>query len=156
MLSSAVDSVADLVPESVPRPVAKGGVAVVGALVAFGLLKQVMALCFPSATQCLMAQRSTVWHAAPPPGEVCSLAAWDPHPRDSLSVPPVSQVVSGIFTLVVLGGVGYWWLTKQAGGEDDDFGAKASKAPPSSSSKPRGADLDDPLADAQRIMDKYK
>jgi hypothetical protein len=36
-----VDSASELVPESVPRPVAKGGVAVAGGLVAFWLLQKV-------------------------------------------------------------------------------------------------------------------
>ena len=37
-----VDSAADLVPDSVPRPVARGGVAVAGAVVAFWLLQKVV------------------------------------------------------------------------------------------------------------------
>jgi hypothetical protein len=36
-----VDSAASMVPESVPRPVAKGGVAVAGGLIAFWLLQKV-------------------------------------------------------------------------------------------------------------------
>eukprot|EP00878_Enallax_costatus_P043448 GHUV01051431.1.p1 GENE.GHUV01051431.1~~GHUV01051431.1.p1 ORF type:complete len:161 (-),score=23.61 GHUV01051431.1:73-555(-) len=36
-----VDSAAEFVPESVPRPVAKGGVAVAGVLVAFWILQKV-------------------------------------------------------------------------------------------------------------------
>jgi hypothetical protein len=36
-----VDSASDLVPASVPRPVAKGGVAVVGVMLAFWLLQKV-------------------------------------------------------------------------------------------------------------------
>eukprot|EP00877_Chromochloris_zofingiensis_P002880 jgi/Chrzof1/12593/Cz07g00090.t1 len=37
-----VESAADLVPQSVPRPVAKGGVALGGALVAFWILQKVV------------------------------------------------------------------------------------------------------------------
>jgi hypothetical protein len=38
---NVVDAAADLVPESVPRPVAKGGVAVAGGMIAFWLLQKV-------------------------------------------------------------------------------------------------------------------
>jgi hypothetical protein len=35
---------------------------------------------------------------------------------------PLPQVLSGIFTLAVLGGLGYWWLTKDnAGGGQNMF-----------------------------------
>jgi hypothetical protein len=37
-----VDSASELVPESVPRPVAKGGVALVGVMLAFWLLQKVV------------------------------------------------------------------------------------------------------------------
>lgn len=40
-----VDSAANLVPESVPRPVAKTGVAVVGGLIAFTILQKVIMKC---------------------------------------------------------------------------------------------------------------
>lgn len=38
-----VDSASDLVPSSVPRPVAKGGVAVAGVLIVFWLMQKVTA-----------------------------------------------------------------------------------------------------------------
>eukprot|EP00197_Chlamydomonas_leiostraca_P013786 CAMPEP_0202866150 /NCGR_PEP_ID=MMETSP1391-20130828/7229_1 /ASSEMBLY_ACC=CAM_ASM_000867 /TAXON_ID=1034604 /ORGANISM="Chlamydomonas leiostraca, Strain SAG 11-49" /LENGTH=161 /DNA_ID=CAMNT_0049546073 /DNA_START=150 /DNA_END=635 /DNA_ORIENTATION=- len=94
-----VDSVASLVPESVPRPVARGGVALAGTLLVFGLLK---------------------------------------------------QVISGIVTLVVMGGVAYWWLTKDDKGDESTIDVKPSK--PSG----KKADLDDPLSQADEIMKKYK
>jgi hypothetical protein len=60
------------------------------------------------------------------------------------------QVISGIFTLLLLGGLGYWWLTKGSGGDDSD------DLPPPPRKQPRGGSADDPLSEAQRIMDKYK
>ncbi len=48
---------------------------------------------------------------------------------------------------------GYWWLTKDsAGADDDDFLPKTSNKSSSSSSKDE--DLDDPLSESRRIMDK--
>ncbi len=52
-------------------------------------------------------------------------------------------------TLAVIGGLGFWWLTK--GGPDD-----ADEPPIDVSPKGKEEDLDDPLAEARRIMDKYK
>lgn len=60
------------------------------------------------------------------------------------------QVVSGIVTLGVMGAVAYWWLTKDDK-SDVDLGASSKPKPKSGKD-----DLDDPLADARRIMDKYK
>ena len=39
--SKLVESASDLVPQSVPRPLAKGGVAIVGGLIIFGLVQKV-------------------------------------------------------------------------------------------------------------------
>jgi hypothetical protein len=41
--SGLVDTATEWVPESVPRPVAKGGVAVVGGLIVFSLVQKVRA-----------------------------------------------------------------------------------------------------------------
>ncbi|GFH23555.1 uncharacterized protein HaLaN_21183, partial [Haematococcus lacustris] len=96
-LSSALESGAALVPDTVPRPLAKGGVAVVGGLVLFGLLK---------------------------------------------------QLLSGLLTLAVMGGVAYWWLTKSdPGSEVTDIDVK-----PSSRGGKDDEDLDDPLSEARKIM----
>ncbi|KAG1666531.1 hypothetical protein FOA52_014428 [Chlamydomonas sp. UWO 241] len=91
-----IDTVSDWVPESVPRPVARGGVAVLGALFVFGLIQ---------------------------------------------------KVISGFVTLFVLLGIGYFYITRN--GDDDD----TDKPPKARSS---ADELDDPLSDARRIMDKYK
>ncbi|GFH13008.1 uncharacterized protein HaLaN_08806 [Haematococcus lacustris] len=100
-LSSALESGAALVPDTVPRPLAKGGVAVVGGLVLFGLLK---------------------------------------------------QLLSGLLTLAVMGGVAYWWLTKgDPGSEVTDIDVK-----PSARGGKDDEDLDDPLSEARKIMNKYK
>ncbi|KAJ9507384.1 hypothetical protein QJQ45_006372 [Haematococcus lacustris] len=100
-VGSALESGAALVPDTVPRPLAKGGVAVVGGLVLFGLLK---------------------------------------------------QLLSGLLTLAVMGGVAYWWLTKSdPGSEVTDIDVK-----PSSRGGKDDEDLDDPLSEARKIMNKYK
>lgn len=54
-----VESAADLVPQSVPRPVAKGGVALGGALVAFWILQKVCS----HATAVFHACSICMWHA---------------------------------------------------------------------------------------------
>lgn len=63
------------------------------------------------------------------------------------------QLVSGIFTLAVIGGLGYFFLTKDSKDDededDDDDGGKKAKTK-------RSDNMDDPLADARAIMDKYK
>lgn len=63
------------------------------------------------------------------------------------------QVISGLFTLAVMGAVGYWWLTKNSGGDDEDEPPKPKQK---SSASRSSDDLNDPLSEAQRIMDKYK
>lgn len=98
---SVVETASDLVPESVPRPVAKGGVAVAGGIIAFWLLQ---------------------------------------------------KVVSTVLTLVLLGGAAYLYFRSSS--SDSDSGGSSGGG--SSSSGGRGDDLDDPLTDARRIMDKYK
>ncbi|PNH08545.1 hypothetical protein TSOC_004892 [Tetrabaena socialis] len=99
-VSGMVDKATDMVPESVPRPAAKAGVALAGVMVVF----------------------------------------W---------------VVSGVVTLALFAGVGYYLLTQQGKDSDD-----AIDVPPPSKrggSKGKGGDdLDDPLAEARKIMDKYK
>eukprot|EP00879_Flechtneria_rotunda_P015376 GHRR01016075.1.p1 GENE.GHRR01016075.1~~GHRR01016075.1.p1 ORF type:complete len:163 (+),score=48.14 GHRR01016075.1:268-756(+) len=92
-----VESAANLVPESVPRPVAKGGVAVAGVILAFWVLQ---------------------------------------------------KLVSTVLTIALLGGAA--WFYFQYGGGNGSAGAAGS------SSKGSDASLDDPLAEARRIMDKYK
>jgi len=42
MAKSAVDVAADMLPESVPRPVARGGVAVVGSLILLTIVQKVL------------------------------------------------------------------------------------------------------------------
>lgn len=56
-------------------------------------------------------------------------------------------------TLALFAGVGYYFLTQSGKGDD------AIDVAPSSSKKGGsggGKDLDDPLSEARRIMDKYK
>ncbi|KAG2435784.1 hypothetical protein HXX76_006980 [Chlamydomonas incerta] len=64
----------------------------------------------------------------------------------------LNKVISGVVTLAVVAGVGYYFLTQQ--GKDDD----AIDVTPKSGGKggAKGSDLDDPLAEARKIMDKYK
>lgn len=92
-----VDSAANLVPESVPRPVAKTGVAVVGGLIAFTILQ---------------------------------------------------KLISTVLTIALLGGAA--WFYFQYSGSDNGSSSK------SSGKQDSDVDLDDPLAEARRIMDKYK
>jgi len=92
-----VESAANLVPESVPRPMAKGGVALAGGIIAFWLLQ---------------------------------------------------KVLSTFITLALLGGAAYLYFRSSS--SNDSSGGSGG------GSKGRGDDLDDPLADARRIMDKYK
>lgn len=66
-----------------------------------------------------------------------------------------AQVISGVVTLALFAGVGYYFLTQSGKGDD------AVDVTPSSSSGKKGGsgggkDLDDPLSEARRIMDKYK
>lgn len=91
--SGLVDSAASFVPENVPRPAAKTGVAVAGVLLTFWLLQ---------------------------------------------------KVISGVVTLALFAGLGYYFLTRNAN-------EPAEKPAPKDS-----GDLDDPLSEARRIMDKYK
>mmetsp|Transcript_32474 Transcript_32474/g.71710 ORF Transcript_32474/g.71710 Transcript_32474/m.71710 type:complete len:152 (+) Transcript_32474:69-524(+) len=95
MGNKVVDQVTDFVPESVPRPMAKTGVTVLGGLIILGLIQ---------------------------------------------------KVISGVVTLVVLAGLGYYFLTRGSG-DDDVIDVGKSK---------KDDDLDDPLSEARRIMDKYK
>lgn len=62
------------------------------------------------------------------------------------------QVLSGVVTMLVIGGLGYYFLTQS--GEGGSGGGSSNSSKPSSSRK--GDDLDDPLSEAKRIMDKYK
>jgi hypothetical protein len=59
----------------------------------------------------------------------------------------LTQVISGVLTLVLFAGAGYYFLTKDV--KDDDTSSSAKKTT-------RKPDLDDPLAEAKKIMDKYK
>ncbi|KAG2451243.1 hypothetical protein HYH02_003850 [Chlamydomonas schloesseri] len=64
----------------------------------------------------------------------------------------LNKVISGVVTLAIFAGLGYYFLTQQ-GGKDDDAVDVTPKAP---GGKGKGSDLDDPLAEARKIMDKYK
>ncbi|GLC41585.1 hypothetical protein PLESTB_000699400 [Pleodorina starrii] len=73
----------------------------------------------------------------------------------------LQKVISGVVTLALFAGVGYYFLTQQGAGADKDGDAiDVTSSSSSSSSKKKGGrsgdDLDDPLAEARRIMDKYK
>ncbi|GBF96177.1 hypothetical protein Rsub_08925 [Raphidocelis subcapitata] len=96
-----VDSASALVPESVPRPLAKGGVAALGVLLAFWLLQ---------------------------------------------------KVLSTLLTVALLGGAAFLYFrsTSSGGGGDDNGGGGGGGG--------RGAkdDPTDPLADAKRIMQKWR
>lgn len=94
-----VESVSNMVPETVPRPAAKAGVAIVGGLLLFTLLK---------------------------------------------------QVLSGVFTLVVLGGLAYVFLIKGTGKDDSIDVSSSSKRVKEDDND------DDPLSQARNIMNKYK
>ena len=59
-----------------------------------------------------------------------------------------AQVVSTFITLALLGGAAYLYFRSSS--SNDSSGGSGG------GSKGRGDDLDDPLADARRIMDKYK
>lgn len=96
-----VESAASLVPDSVPRGVAKGGVAVAGVLVAFWVLQ---------------------------------------------------KLVSTVLTVALLGGAA--WFYFQYGGSSGSSDDSSKRSSGSSGSK--DVDLNDPLAEARRIMDKYK
>lgn len=91
-----VENASQLVPSSIPRPVAKAGVAIAGGVFIFGL---------------------------------------------------VQQVLSGFITLIVLGGLGYFFFTRSSSDTDDEDSNKGEG---------KGEDdLSDPLSEAQRIMKKY-
>ena len=62
-----------------------------------------------------------------------------------------AQVISGVLTVVVIGGLGYYFLTK-GDRSDDDSGSGGG----SNRSKSNDDDLDDPLADVKRIMVSLK
>ncbi|EFJ48606.1 hypothetical protein VOLCADRAFT_104657 [Volvox carteri f. nagariensis] len=96
-----VDKATDLVPETVPRPAARAGVAIASVMFIFWLLQ---------------------------------------------------KVISGVLTLALFAGVGYYFLTQQMADKDDTIDV----TPPSKKGGRSGEDLDDPLAEARRIMDKYK
>ncbi|KAG2490892.1 hypothetical protein HYH03_010809 [Edaphochlamys debaryana] len=61
----------------------------------------------------------------------------------------LNKVISGVVTLAVLAGVAYYFITKSDGGDDETIDVTPTKG---------GAkkDMDDPLAEARKIMDKYK
>ncbi|GIL82788.1 hypothetical protein Vretimale_8349 [Volvox reticuliferus] len=99
--SGLVDKATDLVPESVPRPAARAGVAIAGVMFVFWMLQ---------------------------------------------------KVISGVLTLAIFAGVGYYFLTKQAAENDDTIDV----TPPAKKGGRTDDNMDDPLAEARRIMDKYK
>ncbi|PNW71985.1 hypothetical protein CHLRE_16g687200v5 [Chlamydomonas reinhardtii] len=72
----------------------------------------------------------------------------------------LNKVISGVVTLAVLAGIGYYFLTQQGKDDDDaiDVTPKAGggKAGGGKAGGGKGSDLDDPLAEARKIMDKYK
>ncbi|GFR50406.1 hypothetical protein Agub_g12623 [Astrephomene gubernaculifera] len=71
----------------------------------------------------------------------------------------LQKVISGVLTLALFAGLGYYFLSKQSGDGDDDAIDVTPGSSGSGSGKGRGKsgdNLDDPLAEARRIMDKYK
>lgn len=60
-----------------------------------------------------------------------------------------AQLVSTVLTVALLGGAA--WFYFQYGGSSDDSSKRSS-----GSSSSKDVDLNDPLAEARRIMDKYK
>lgn len=100
-----VESAASLVPESVPRPVAKGGVAVVGGLLAFTLLQ---------------------------------------------------KLVSTVLTVALLGGAAWWYFQSSSSGGGGGSSGDAGSSSGGGGGRRDDDALDDPLAEARRIMDKYK
>uniref|UniRef100_A0A383W2U3 Uncharacterized protein n=1 Tax=Tetradesmus obliquus TaxID=3088 RepID=A0A383W2U3_TETOB len=99
-----VESASNMVPENVPRPVAKTGVAVATGLVAFWVLQ---------------------------------------------------KLVSTVLTIALLGGAA-WFYFQYAGGSGDGGSSGSGGGASSSSKRAVDGDLDDPLSEARRIMDKYK
>jgi hypothetical protein len=69
------------------------------------------------------------------------------HTRECLFFVCSMQVVSTFITLALLGGAAYLYFRSSSSNDSSSS---------SGDSKGRGDDLDDPLADARRIMDKYK
>lgn len=86
-------------------------------------------------------------------GYPCSVACWG-HVQlcNSHDVwahfPPCLQLVSTVLTIALLGGAA-WFYFQYGGSSSDD-------SKPSSSSSSKDVDLNDPLAEARKIMDKYK
>ncbi|KAG2490901.1 hypothetical protein HYH03_010814 [Edaphochlamys debaryana] len=70
-------------------------------------------------------------------------------PAQQLALAWRLAVISGVVTLAVLAGVAYYFITKSDGGDDETIDVTPTKG---------GAkkDMDDPLAEARKIMDKYK
>lgn len=66
------------------------------------------------------------------------------------------QLVSTVLTIALLGGAA--WFYFQYGGADSDKEAGGSSSGSTGSKGRSGGDVDpsDPLAEARRIMDKYK
>jgi hypothetical protein len=56
------------------------------------------------------------------------------------------QMISGVITLAVLAGLGYYFFTRSGVSDDDDTGDSGP------SKKRTDDDMNDPLSDAQRIM----
>ncbi|KXZ54872.1 hypothetical protein GPECTOR_4g944 [Gonium pectorale] len=78
-----------------------------------------------------------------------------PAAKAGVTIAGIMFAISGVITLALFAGVGYYFLTQQAGKDDDAIDVP----PPSKKSGGAGGkeqDLDDPLAEARRIMDKYK
>ena len=100
--TAAVDTAASLIPDSVPRPLAKGGVAAVGAI---------------------------------------------------LLVSFVGKLISTVIFLALLAAGGYFLLQQQGGGGSGNGNGKGKKKGGESGSGSAGSDA---LAEARRIMEKYK
>lgn len=62
------------------------------------------------------------------------------------------QLVSTVLTIALLGGAA-WFYFQYSGSDNSSSGGSSGSG---SGKTPADADLDDPLAEARRIMDKYK
>lgn len=74
------------------------------------------------------------------------------HGQTATATHDALQVLSGLLTLALLGGLGYLYFMKSGGGGDNDDDDKRK----SSSSEDDASGDGSPLSDARRIMDKYK
>jgi hypothetical protein len=88
---------------------------------------------------------------------MCAHVLCSPDPADltATAAPHLSQLVSTVLTIALLGGAA--WLYFQYGGSDASSSSSSSSRNGQNRGKRSSADdADDPLAEARRIMDKYK